>query len=67
MQVKINGKPEEIRNGTVLDLLKRKISSRTWLPLKSTTSSWTVTISRRPTSMKETIWNFSFIWEAVGE
>lgn len=24
MQVKINGKPEEIRNGTVLDLLKAK-------------------------------------------
>jgi len=41
MQVKINGKAEEISGGTVLDLSRPKRLNRKWLRSKSTRPCWT--------------------------
>ena len=67
MQVKINGKPEEISGGTVLDLLQAKRLNRKWLRSKSTTPCWTGIISPPPAYTTATGLSSCFIWEVAGD
>ena len=54
MQVRINGKPEEIQNGTVLELLKTKNIEPQMVAVESTTRCW-IALFAQPTSMRETM------------
>ena len=67
MQVKINGKSEEIQGGSVLDLLKTKNIEPQMVAVEVNDNMLERDHLATTTSMKAITWSFSFTWEGAGE